>query len=356
MNDALLVSTVSSKGDACKNHWCAGPIKPRQAIEPAGKGTYRMDSTTVLRDQSTRSQISVWMQAVRVRSLIISSVSVFVGGALAYNYGHFDLLRLFLAWLCAVAVQSGTNLTNVHYNYKTRGRGAALDHIDPRGSTVVVEQGLLTSAKVWTGALVAFALGVASGLILISMTSWWLLLVGLAGTIAGYSYAGPPLRLSYFGMGVPTVFIFMGPAMVSGTFYAMAGSVSWGALAASISVGLMAANILHINDIRDLETDVSHHKHTITTLVGRRGAVALLVSSEIVAYVVITSAALAGVLPWAVLFTLVTLLRAIPLARTVSAETTQDGLHIAWVLGVRLHMEFGVVLILSLIAARALNL
>ena len=301
---------------------------------------------------SSRSAISVWMQATRMRSLIISSVSVLVGGALAYYSGHLNAMRLFLAWFSAVAVQTGTNLTNVHYNYKRRGRGAALDRVDPHGSTVVVEQGLLTTAQVWGGALVAFALGIASGITLSWMAGWQLLAVGVVGTIAGYSYAGPPLRVAYLGLGVPIVFVFMGPAMVVGTYYAIAGSASWGAILVSISVGLLAADILQINDIRDLETDIANHKHTLTTFLGRRGGVVLLAVAESIVYLAVIVGVAMRLLPWPTLITLVTLFRAIPQVRIALREVRQDTLHLAWVRGVQLHLEFGVLLILALIVSR----
>ena len=34
------------------------------------------------------------------------------GSAVAIRDGHFDLVRLLLAWFGAVAIQAGTNLTN----------------------------------------------------------------------------------------------------------------------------------------------------------------------------------------------------------------------------------------------------
>lgn len=306
--------------------------------------------------ESSRSAVSVWLQAIRVRSLIISSVSVLVGGAVAYHAGYFSAVLLLLVWFSAVAIQTGTNLTNVHYNYKTRGRSSALNQIDPRGSTVVVQYGLLTPSQVWRGALVAFALGVGSGLMVTWMCGWQLLLVGVLGTIAGYSYAGPPLRLAYLALGVITVFVFMGPAMVIGTYFAMAGSVNWSAIAASISVGLLAAGILHINDIRDFETDIANHKRTPTTIFGRRGAAILLAVSNVVVYGVMVGAVVATVLPWLVLITLITVFRAVPQVRMAFRETGQAQLHVAWIRSVQLHMEFGVLMILALVVAKALGI
>jgi 1,4-dihydroxy-2-naphthoate octaprenyltransferase len=301
-----------------------------------------------------RASAAVWMQAIRGRSLLISGASVLVGGALAFHSGHFDPVRLLLALIAAIAVQTGTNLTNVHYNYKNRGRGAALDRVDPHGSTVVVEKGLLGAAQVWTGALVAFACGAASGVALCWMCGWPLLVVGVVGTVLGYSYGGPPLRLSYVGLGVPTVFVFMGPAMVLGTEYAITGGTGTGAVVVSVSVGLLAAAILHVNDIRDLESDLRNGKRTPSALLGRRGAARALVAAEAIAYLGVVVAVVLGWLPWPTLLVLATIAHAVPQLRLVLRDADQEQLHLAWVHGIRLHMEFGLLMIAGLVLARLL--
>src|SRR5579871_6027603 len=165
-----------------------------------------------------RSAAAAWLQACRVKSLAISSIGVLVGTAVAAHAGYFDLVRLILAWLGSVAIQAGTNLTNVSYNYKaSRGPGGL--EADPRGSSAVVRYGLLTAEQVRRGGFVCFALGIACGLALTWLRGPVILLIGIPAVLAGYSYAGPPLRLGYFALGVVTVFIFMGPVMVCGAYY-----------------------------------------------------------------------------------------------------------------------------------------
>src|SRR5271166_6055426 len=184
--------------------------------------------------QETRATaLAVWMQACRVKSLAISSIGVLVGSAVALHAGYFDWLRLLLAWLGSVAIQAGTNLTNVSYNYKG-GTGPGGLQADPRGSSAVVRFGLLTPEVVRRGGFLCFAVGIFCGLTLAWLCGPVILWIGVPAVIAGYSYAGPPLRLGYLALGVVTVFVFMGPVMVCGAYYVMALHFSSSALAASM--------------------------------------------------------------------------------------------------------------------------
>jgi 1,4-dihydroxy-2-naphthoate octaprenyltransferase len=104
--------------------------------------------------------------------------------------------------------------------------------------------------------MVCFGVGMVCGILLTWMCGWTILLIGVPAVIAGYSYAGPPLRPGYRGPGVVTVFLFMGPVMVVGSYFVMTLHVSAGALAASVPLGLLAAGVMHTDDLRDYASDV----------------------------------------------------------------------------------------------------
>jgi len=300
-----------------------------------------------------RNALSIWMQVTRIQSLIISTISVFSGGAVAFHAGRARLAPFLLAWLGAVAVQAGTNLTNIYYNYKARVEGY---QIDPRGSSAVVQFGWLEPADVRRGSLVCFAVAVGAGLLLTWMCGWPILLMGIPGAAAGFFYAAPPLKLAYKALGVLTVFVFIGPVMVAGTSFAMTLGVPAAAWPVSIAVGLMAAGIMHINDLRDLDDDLRHGKRTLSTMIGRRGARRLLAAMDVVAYAAIVWGAIAGLLPWPA----VAVLASVPMAVTelglAFRETDAAPLNVAWFRGVQLHLQFGVLLIAGLLAASAFGL
>ena len=296
--------------------------------------------------------MKVWLQACRVNSLLISSVGVTVGAALALHDGRFYLDRFLLAWLGSVLIQAGTNLTNVYYNYKASNDPVS----DPRGSSAVLRMGLLTPEQVRRGGLLAFGAGIVCGLLLTWLCGWTILLLGIPAVAAGYFYAGPPIRYGYVALGVVSVFIFMGPVMVCGAYYVMTRSFTAGSFAAAIPIGLLAAGILHTNDLRDYDTDVLHRKRTLATLLGRRGAGYALAAMDAVAFAVVIGAVLARILPWPALLIVLAIPQAVGQVRSALRETEAKQLHQVWLRGVRLHMQFGVLLIAGLLASAAFRI
>lgn len=299
--------------------------------------------------------VKSWLQAFRVNSLIVSSIGVMTGTAAAIRDGYFDPARFLLAWLGAVAIQAGTNLTNVYFNYKSTSASADPGAFDPKSSTSVIRLGLLTPPQILGGGMLFFGVGIACGLVLTWLCGSTILWLGLPAVAAGFFYAGPPVRYGYLALGVVAVFLFMGPVMVGGAYFVMALTFSPSALAASIPIGLVAAGIMHTNDLRDYDTDVMHGKHTLATMLGRRGAGFALAVMDILAYAVTLGAVIAGVLPWPVLLTLIAIPQVIQQVRTAFSATDVKQLHLVWLHGVQLHLEFGVLLIAGLLASAALH-
>jgi 1,4-dihydroxy-2-naphthoate octaprenyltransferase len=297
-----------------------------------------------------RGPVGVWLQTSRVKSLLISTFSVAAGAAVAWWEGHTSAMLAF-AWLAAVAAQAGTNLMNVSYNYKAGSLARPGALVDPQGSSAPVRAGLLSAEQVRRGALVCFAVSVVAGAALAWRVDTRLLWLGAAGLLSGYFYAAPPVRLAYLGLGVVTVFVFMGPAMVAGSYWVAAGRVSGGAWAAAIAVGLTAAAVMHVNDVRDFAGDVAHGKRTLSTMIGRAGASWLMALMLAGAYLAVTAAVALRALPWPTLAVLASAPLALRMSRLVFAERDPARLNEAWFLGVRLHTAFGVLLVGALIGA-----
>src|ERR1700720_1421247 len=207
---------------------------------------------------------ATWLQAVRAPSLSAAAVPVLLGTAVAMRDGYFHGWRLLIALIGAIAIQAGTNLINDYYDF----RSGADSHAS-LGPSMVIQRGLLTPEQVWRGGIVAFAIGASLGLVLVYLCGWPILAIGIPSIAAGYFYTAAPVSLAYVGLGEVTVFLFMGPAIVVGAYYVMALSFSWSALWASVALGFLVAGILHANNIRDIESDSVHSKHTLATMLGR---------------------------------------------------------------------------------------
>lgn len=299
------------------------------------------------------ARIAIWAQTGRIKSLAISSIAVLSGIAMAAYEGYWSLAVL-PAWLSAVAAQAGTNLVNVSYNYKGRG-GPARAAFDPRGSSAPVHTGLVSATQVRNAGLLCFGVSIAAGAPLIYLRGAAILALGIPGILAGFFYAAPPFRLAYRALGVITVFVFMGPVMVAGTYYVAAGQVSTAALLASLPIGLLAAGVMHTNDLRDFESDVRFGKRTLSTLLGRQGAAYLHVAMLGAAYAIVGWSVATGALPWLTSIVIVTVPVALNQARLVLRERDTAPLNEAWFRGVQLHTQFGLLLIGSLLASATLG-
>ncbi len=305
-----------------------------------------MTEAGVLGKGARPSAFTVWVQAIRAPSLTAAAIPVLLGMAAAARDGFFSLPRLILALVGAMAIQAGTNLINDYYDYRS---GADLEQT--LGPSMVIQRGLLTPEQVWRGGVVAFAIGAALGLVLVCLAGWPILLIGIASVAAGYFYTAKPVALAYVALGELTVFIFMGPAIVMGTYFVMAEKFTWPALWASIPLGFVVAGILHANNIRDIETDRRHDKRTLATILGRSGANWELVALDVAAYATTLFAVFTRELPWVGLAVFITLPRALDQIRIVMRESEAKKLNLALMRSVQLHMEFGLVLTAAMLIA-----
>jgi 1,4-dihydroxy-2-naphthoate octaprenyltransferase len=287
---------------------------------------------------------AIWFQAIRSYSLTASATPVLVGTAMAVRAGFFSTGRFVLALVGALAIQIGTNLINDYYDY-----ASGADSPDSMGGSRVIQQDLLTPGEVWWGGIVAFVIGAVFGLALVYLCGWPILLLGIPSVAAGYFYTASPVSLAYVALGEATVFVFMGPVIVVGAYYVMALSFSWPALIASLPIGCMVAAILHVNNIRDIESDRVYQKRTLANLLSRRVANLELLALDAGAYALTVVGALVGALPWTVLLTFVTMGRARDELRIVFNEDDPKKLNVALLRSAQLHLEFGIVLFVAIL-------
>src|SRR5208282_55551 len=294
--------------------------------------------------------LAIWIQAIRAPSLSAAAIPVLLGVAIAARDGFFAPGRMVLALIGAMAIQAGTNLINDYYDFTS---GA--DSSESLGPSMVIQRGLLAPDQVWRGGIVAFAIGAALGLVLVYLCGWPILAIGIPSVAAGYFYTARPIALAYVALGELTVFLFMGPAIIVGTYYVMALHFTWQAVLASIPLGFLVAGILHANNIRDIESDRVHGKHTLATVLGRTGANYELAALDVLAYATTLVAMIAGAIPWTGLIAFLSVPRAVSQLQIVMRETAPKKLNLALMRSVQLHMEFGLLMIVAFLVATFLH-
>jgi 1,4-dihydroxy-2-naphthoate polyprenyltransferase len=207
-----------------------------------------------------------WILAARPATLPAAVVPVLVGAAAALAEGvSFRPLVFAMTLLCSILIQIGTNFAN---DYSDFLKGA--DHEGRLGPVRVTQSGLISQSEVKRGILIAFGLAVLIGLYLASIGGWPIVAIGVFAVLSGLAYTGGPFPLGYHGLGDVFVFVFFGVVAVTGTAYLQTERWSSLALLLSIPIGLLVTNILVVNNLRDLPTDIAAGKRTLATRIGDR--------------------------------------------------------------------------------------
>ncbi|MDR3609904.1 MAG: 1,4-dihydroxy-2-naphthoate polyprenyltransferase [Ignavibacteriaceae bacterium] len=210
------------------------------------------------------NKIKSWIIAARPRTLPAAVVPVIVGSTAAYSDNKFILLNAFIALLCSLLIQIGTNFTNDLYDYL---KGA--DNVKRKGPLRVMVNGLITVKEMKAGIAIVFLSAFILGLYLVYSGGIFVLLIGIASILAGIAYTAGPYPLAYNGLGDLFVFMFFGIVGTVGTYYVQAHSLTYLPFLCSIPVGALITNILVVNNYRDIDEDRAANKYTLAVKFGR---------------------------------------------------------------------------------------
>jgi 1,4-dihydroxy-2-naphthoate octaprenyltransferase len=298
--------------------------------------------------ERVRRRVAATWEILRPFAYTASVIPVLAGGALAVVDGAFSLLPFIAALIGGVLLHSGTNIVNEIYDV----RKGVDTIVSPRGSHAIVK-GRMSERSAFVTAGLAFLLAVVIGVYLIGLRGPAIIVLGLLGLAGGWGYTAPPFQYKYHALGVPLVFLLMGPLMVVGSYFAVTGAWSVEALILSVPVGLLVAAILHGNEWRDISEDARAGARTFSVRMGRQAAHWLYLSLVVGAYLVLTAAVVAGILPiWTLLamFSLPLLVRQVRSAE-FGASGQQRAIAMIDLQTAQLHAAFGYHMVLGLVVA-----
>jgi 1,4-dihydroxy-2-naphthoate octaprenyltransferase len=298
-----------------------------------------------------RSKLSLWFQAVRPFSFTASAVPILVGAFLAwlempqgFNWGIFVLVLL-----TGLIYHAATNLISDYFDF-IKG----IDTRETRGSSKVLPYGLMTPGQILGGSILLWIVGIGLGLWLVSLRGTAILYLGIAGFIGGIFYTAAPIGMKYRALGVPWVFIMMGPLMVLGAYMAQGLSFSWHVIWISLPIGFLVAAILHANDFRDIEDDSRAGISTASSSGGRTAAAIeyyLMLAGAYISVIIMVAYDILS--PWSLLVFLTAPI-ALKLVRVITpgAASTNPALAMADVQTAQFHFLFGLILAVSLVISK----
>jgi 1,4-dihydroxy-2-naphthoate octaprenyltransferase len=241
-----------------------------------------------------------WIQASRLPFYVATFIPLSIGWVLAiWQQGQIRPGRFLLVFLGSFMVHLLTNLSNDYFDHLM-----GTDSGEAIGGSRVIQEGKIsprTMVRVIIG-LYTLALVVA----LIIILGFKLYLLALPILFAGFSstfYVAPPIRYGYHGLGELFVGINMGPIMVVGTYWVIAGHPDWVPLLISVPVGIMVALILFYQSLPDIKTDEAAGKYTLAVRLGKKGALVGLILFFFLLYLSLSLLIIHGVLStWGLTF------------------------------------------------------
>jgi 1,4-dihydroxy-2-naphthoate octaprenyltransferase len=302
--------------------------------------------------ERARRRAGALYEILRPFAFTASVIPVLAGAALAWVDQLWNWAPFIAALLGAVFLHAGTNIVNEVYDVRK-----GVDTItSPRASHAIVK-GRMKERTALLIAATFFALAIVVGLYLIWLRGPAIIVLGLLGLIGGWGYTAPPLEYKNRALGVPIVFMLMGPLMVEGAYFAVSGEWSVTALILSIPIGMLVAAILHGNEWRDIREDSRAGISTISARIGRRWAHYGYVGLVIGAYMVLAVAVIAGSLPSWTLLAVLSLPFLVAVIRAAELGATGQARAIAMIdlQTARLHLAFGSLLVLGLLLSRVVG-
>lgn len=206
---------------------------------------------------------SVWLLAVRPKTLGAAVAPILIGTAMAYAVDKGHAVAALAALLGALLIQIGTNFSNDYFDFV---KGA--DTEERLGPIRATQAGLVTPEAMRRNFVVVFGLAVLVGIYLVYRGGWPIVIIGVLSIASGILYTSGPMPLGYLGLGDLFVLIFFGPVAVGGTFYVQTLELPLEVILAGFGPGLLATALLAVNNLRDEPTDKKVGKRTLAVRFG----------------------------------------------------------------------------------------
>ena len=219
--------------------------------------------------------VRTWINNARVIALPQSLLPAILAVCLAIKIDGFNIWLGILAVLGVIAGHLGMNLFDDYFDYKVKESGHR-DTLNRKGfrarisKCVYLTSGEATLKQLLTACIVFGVVALSLGAVIWYFRGNFILWLALITAVVGVSYSGPPLRLSYHGLGELVIGFIFGPLLMTGVYYSACGHWDYSILFVSIPVGMLVTNIVYSHAIMDYEPDKEVGKMTFAILLGSK--------------------------------------------------------------------------------------
>jgi 1,4-dihydroxy-2-naphthoate octaprenyltransferase len=309
------------------------------------------------RERSLGEWLSIWWEGIRPTYLTLSFLPVVLGSVVAWTQsislktprGNFHPIKFVLILIAVLLLQISAHLINDYYDY-IRG----IDTNNSLGPGGLIQEGLIKPVRVLVAGLIALGAGALLGTLVAVSVGWLVFLFGLIGVLAAYFYSGRPKGFSSLALGELVCFFIFGPLITISSYMVQTGHLDRIVYIYSISLGLLATAFIHLNNMRDRESDAPAGKLTLASLIGLRLSRTLYVILVVGAYAPIVALGLPRHAPHLLLIVLWTLPTLVVAITTVLRTASSASLHTAMLGTLKLETFFTILLIVALVVTALL--
>ncbi len=237
--------------------------------------------------------MSPYITSLRLRTLPLSVAGIILGSGLAYSLSpfNFQLSTFLLAVLTALCLQILSNLSNElgdalkgtdadqhgRQAYGLQAGTITMQQMKRMIILFVVLSILFGSALIFTAfgspIVNCFQSSINRPIVNRQIVNILIFLgLGLLAIIGAIKYTLGKHSYGYMGLGDLGVFLFFGLLSTMGAYYLQTQTLTWEVFWAGVAVGLPCVGVLNLNNIRDMNNDRAHHKRTLASALGPKGA------------------------------------------------------------------------------------
>ncbi len=247
--------------------------------------------------------LSSWLRAVRIRFLLASVISVFLG--LAISWWQNTVINLEFAVLTlagVVALHASVDLLNDYWDYK-RNIDTQTNRTKFSGGTGVLPEGLLKPSEVYRAGVIMLIIGALIGAYFVFERGITIAIILGFAIISIYFYS---TRIVDSGLGEVFVAI-KGAMIVLGAYFVQTAQITTEPILAGIVSGVLSSTVLFVNSFPDHDADKSHGRKTLVIWLGKPKAASSAWIFPTISYAIIVIAVLLHFFPVVSLATLSTI-------------------------------------------------
>lgn len=210
------------------------------------------------------------LQLARPQTLPLAFAVICCGNALAYQQGDWRFSVFIFSVLTALSLQILSNMAN---DYGDGIRGT--DHYRTKDAPLrLIAAGIVQPTQVRKYLIACIIVSISFGIALLAVSfqtpteALLFLILGALAILAAISYTVGRYAYAYYALGEVSVFCFFGLLGVIGSYYLQSGICRPGVLLPATGCGLLSAAVLHINNMRDIDSDRLAGKYTVAVKLG----------------------------------------------------------------------------------------